>query len=247
MQHDQSDDITTPVINQIENLVTDVPGWTPIDQLFALFTLAYSTAHLPGDIVELGSWCGRSALALGLATKLCGKGKVHCVDLFPSRKDWRRNADGSYYFQVQIGDQKLVAYYEHTVWAEPFERDIAPLYERYESILDAFMETTKRNHLTEEVKPFRGDLRMFFEQAPPNFRCRLAFIDGDHSRDAVVNDISLVEKFLLPGGWICFDDAFASYVGVNQAITERIIGNSRYDQCLQLTRKFFVARFIGAS
>lgn len=242
MKHEQ-----IPVMTLIEEAVRDVPGWSPIDQLFALFTLAYSTAHLSGDIVELGSWCGRSAVALGLAAKMSGVGKVHCIDLFPARDDWRRNADGSYSFQVKIGDRILAAYHEQTVWAEPFERDIAPLYQRYESVFDAFMETTTRNLMAEEIKPFRGDLRMFFQQASPDFRCRLAFIDGDHSREAVINDISLVEKFMLPGGWICFDDAFTSYEGVNQAICEKIIGNPRYEQGVQLTRKLFAARFLGAS
>jgi predicted O-methyltransferase YrrM len=72
--------ITQPISTQIEEAVKDIPGWSPPDQLMALFTLAYSSSHLPGDILELGSWCGRSAVALGLAVKLTRKGKVHCVD-----------------------------------------------------------------------------------------------------------------------------------------------------------------------
>ncbi len=237
----------TPAMTMIEDAVRDVPGWTPIDQLFALFTLAYSTAHLPGDIIELGSWCGRSAVVLGLAAKLSGDSKVHCVDLFPARDDWRKNADGTYSFQVKIGDRVLVAYDEQTVWAEPYQRDIAPVYARYESVFDAFMETVVRHGMPEDVIPFRGDLEMFFDHVPPGLKCRLAFIDGDHGRDAVIRDISLVEKSLVHGGWICFDDAFTTYEGVNQAITTKIIDNPNYDQCQQLTRKLFVARFVGAS
>lgn len=243
----RSDQLAIPMIAQIEDLVSDVPGWTPIDQLFALFTLAYSAAHLPGDIIELGSWCGRSAIVLGLAAKLTGNSRVHCIDLFPSRDDWRKNADGTYSFQVKIGDRLLVAYDDQTVWAEPYERDIAPLYMQYESVFDAFMETIERHQMIDEVIPFRGDLGMFFEQASSNLKCRLAFVDGDHGRDAVIHDISLIEKSMVPGGWICFDDAFTSYEGVSQAITERIIGNENYDQCQQLTRKLFVARFVGSS
>ncbi|MEY4592782.1 MAG: hypothetical protein RIR18_1677, partial [Pseudomonadota bacterium] len=75
--------ITIPIFTQIEEAVKSIPGWSPLDQLMALFTLAYSSSHLPGDILELGSWCGRSAVALGMAAKLTGIGKVHCVDLFP--------------------------------------------------------------------------------------------------------------------------------------------------------------------
>jgi predicted O-methyltransferase YrrM len=75
--------ITTPILSQIEALVADVPGWSPIDQLYTLFQLAEYTSDLPGDVVEIGSWCGRSALALGLAARLTGRTKVHCIDRRP--------------------------------------------------------------------------------------------------------------------------------------------------------------------
>jgi hypothetical protein len=80
------------------------------------------------------------------------------------------------------------------------------------------------------------------EDAPSSLRCKLAFIDGDHSYEAVTADIAAVERFLVPGGWICFDDAFSCYEGVDRAISDRIINSGRYDRCQQVTRKFFVAR-----
>jgi hypothetical protein len=230
------------VVSMIEEAVRDVPGWSPLDQLFALFTLAYSTSHLPGDIVELGSWCGRSAVALGLAAKLSGKGRVHCVDLFPSRDDWFRNADGSYSFKVRIEDRTLTSYDEQTVWAEPFDRDIAPVYQRWENLIDAFADTVIKSDLTREISTFRGDLEMFLASVRPGFRCRMGFLDGHHSYEAVSRDIASISSCLVPGGWICFDDAFTSYDGVNQAINKGILRNPGFDQCQQLTRKLFVAR-----
>jgi hypothetical protein len=233
---------TIPAVNLIEDAVRDVPGWSPLDQLFALFTLAWSSADLPGDIVELGSWCGRSGVALGLAAQLTGQGRVHCVDLFPARDDWFRNADGSWSFRVTIDGRTLTSYDEQTVWAEPFASDIAPLYAKWEHLYDAFMDTVRRSGLEAEIVPFRGDLEMFLAQAPADFRCRLAFLDGHHGYEAVCRDIAAVESCLVPGGWICFDDAFTSYEGVNRAIEERILANPAFDHCQQLTRKLFVAR-----
>ena len=61
--------IETPLVAEIETLVEGVPGWSPIDELFTLSTLVYATAHLPGDVVEVGSWFGRSAIALGTAVR----------------------------------------------------------------------------------------------------------------------------------------------------------------------------------
>lgn len=234
--------ITLPIVTQLEEAVKDIPGWSPLDQLMALFTLAYSSSHLPGDIIELGSWCGRSAVALGMAAKLSGKGKLHCVDLFPEKNDWYQNADGTFSFAVTIDGRKVGAYGEQTVWAEPYIRDIAPVYERFSGTMAAFNSAMEANHLTDWVNASKGDLAKFAAEAPPDLALRMAFIDGDHSYAAVADDIAIVEKFLLPGGWICFDDAFSSYDGVNEAIQKHIIDSGRYRCCQQLTRKFFVAQ-----
>jgi predicted O-methyltransferase YrrM len=231
-----------PISSQIESVIESIPGWTPSDQLLSLFILAQASAGLRGDILELGSWCGRSAVVLGMAARLAGNCKVHCVDLFPERADWSRNADGYYSFVVYINGKSYGAYGEQTVWAEPFERDIVPVYERFSGTLDAFNRAIDDSGLNDWVASFRGDLAGFAKTVASDFALRLAFIDGDHSYSAVARDIEIVERFLVPGGWICFDDAFSSYSGVNEAIEQHIIGSGRYSLCQQLTRKFFVAR-----
>jgi len=231
-----------PIFGQIEKLVEGVPGWTPMDQLFALFLLAYTT-EAKGDILELGSWCGRSASALALAASLIGDIKVYCVDLFPEKNDWRKNPDGTYSCAVRIGARLFGAYEEQRVWAAPYERDMAPIYEKYNGVLDAFNETMDRNGFSAIVSPWKGDLAHFTRHGPQGLRFRLAFIDGDHSYEAVCRDIEHVEERLSYGGWICLDDAFSVYEGVNRAINERIIGRPEIFDCgLQLTRKLFVAR-----
>ena len=103
---------TKPAIEQLEELVRDVPGWSPIDQLYTLFTLALSSADLQGDIVEVGSWCGRSAVILGAAAQLQRNTRVHCVDLFPAREDWQENPDGTYSMEVEIAGKIHHAYAE---------------------------------------------------------------------------------------------------------------------------------------
>lgn len=231
-----------PAISRIEALVDGVPGWSPIDELFALFMLAY-TAEAEGDILEIGAWCGRSTSALALAASQLTGVKVHAVDLFPERDDWQKNADGSYSLFVNFGGRRLAAYDEQTVWAEPFERDIAPIYQAYDGVLDAFNHTIARNGFVDVVEPWKGDLAEFAKNGPKNFRCRLAFIDGDHGFDAVCRDIDQVEQYLSDGGWICFDDAFSVYDGVDRAITDRVIRRMDvYERATQLTRKLFVAR-----
>lgn len=231
-----------PIIEQIEKIVEDTPGWSPIDHLYTLFNLVYLTSNIEGDIVEVGSWCGRSASVLGLAACLIGNTKVYCFDLFPEKSDWKQNKDGSYSFETLISNKKYGAYQEQTVWKEPYEKEIAPLYERYNSVLDIFMETMTKNNLFDIVKPCRGTLKDLKTIVPKGFKCRLAFIDGDHSYEAVCQDIEDIEPYLVEGGWICFDDAFSMYEGVNKAITALIINNPAYELCQQMARKLFIAR-----
>lgn len=237
--------LTRPVLSQIEESVRYVPGWSPLDQLFALYTLTHASAHLPGDVLELGSWCGRSAAAMGLAVKTAGRGKLYCIDLFPEKNDWYRNADGTYSLKVKIAGKTIAAYDDQTVWAEPFKRDIAPLYRKHKGVLGIFKKTIKDSGLQKHVAAFRGDLSMFIKQKPKGFKCRLAFIDAHHSYDAVSADIARLEPFLVSGAWVCFDDAFTTYRGVDQAIEEHIILSGKYDLFQQLTRKLFVARKKG--
>lgn len=230
-----------PLATRIEQMVAGIPGWTPTDQLCALWQIVTMTTGLPGDVLEIGSWCGRSSVVLASAA-LAGGSRVHCVDLFPAKSDWKRNDQGEYYFAVEIGNRRVAAYDSFYVWPEVYQRDMAPLYERYGSIYEAFIENVAKAGLRDAVVPFRGDISMFAAAQQADFRCRVAFIDGDHGYDAVCNDIVQVERFLVPGGWICLDDAFASYDGVNRAIEERILRHPDYELAQQLTRKLFVAR-----
>ena len=231
-----------PVWMTLEEVVKDVPGWSPIDQLYTLFQLALLTSDLQGDIVEIGSWCGRSALVLGMAAKFIGNTRVYCVDLFPEKEDWNQNSDGTYSFNITIGNLTLGGHQKQTVWKEPFERDIAPVYEQNTSILEIFNANIEKHQMQNVITPFRGNSSIFAQSLNDDFQCKLVFIDGEHSYDAVRRDISKMKRFLIPGGWMCFDDAFSTYDGVNRAIEECIIKNADFDLCQQMTRKFFIAR-----
>jgi len=233
---------SSSVASQLEKAVADVPGWTPVDQLLSLFNLAVASAHLGGDLLEIGSWCGRSAVALGLAARITGETRVHCIDLFPAREDWRQNPDGTYSMRVSVRGEAIEAYETTTVWREPFDRDIAPLYATHASVHDFFRSTIQAYELTDLVTDYRGTSEISRTLHARSHRFRLAFIDGDHGYEAVCRDIANVEPALLPGGWLCFDDACTTYDGVDRAIRDRVISSPAFDLAHHVTRKLFVAR-----
>ena len=233
---------TVPIWKQIEDLVHEIPGWSPIDQLYSLFMMVFTAAPNDGDIIEVGSWCGRSSCVLGFAAQITGAGTVHCIDLFPAKNDWFRNADGSWSFSVEIEGVVHAGYQDQTVWADPFERDIVPVYARDSELIRIFEKMVRKADLQTAIRAHRGTLETFAATAAPDLKCKLAFLDGDHSYAGLSDDIARIERFLVPGGWLCFDDAFTQYGGVDQAIREHVLDSGRYDRCQQLTRKFFVAQ-----
>lgn len=204
--------------------------------------MVMATADLPGDVVEIGSWCGRSTAALALAAARSGGGVVHAVDLFPARDDWRRNPDGSWSMIMKGDNGATRAYCDQTVWNDPFQATIEPVYERYSGTFEAFQATLRAFEVEDRVRAWRMSSRRFADEVPAGLRCRLAFIDGDHGYGELCHDIELIERLLVPGGWVCFDDAFTSYDGVDRAIRERIIESPRYEMGFQMSRKCFAAR-----
>ncbi len=231
----------TSLMSEIEALVDGVPGWSPVDELFTLSLLARATVGLPGDLVEVGSWLGRSAIVLAAAARDTG-GRVHCIDLFPARDDWRCNTDGSYSCSVEIDGRRYGGYQEQTVWAGPFQAQLAPRYDETPDILEGFHANLHARGLERFVAAHRGTTATFAASALPGFQVRLLFIDGDHGYRAVVDDIDRLVPYLVPGGWICFDDAGSGYDGVDRAIADRILNNPGFDVTAQMTRKCFVAR-----
>ena len=232
--------IKLPFFGQLENFIADIPGWTPIDELYTLYLLAITTNDIQGDIVEIGSWCGRSAVVLGFAASQMRDTKVYAIDLFPEKNDWRKLPDGSYDFKVVVNGNIFGLDGQNTFWPEVYEKQIVPLYNKHNGVLDIFNENVKRAGLLNVVKSVKNTSD--WVSGNNDLKIKLAFIDGDHSYNAVLKDLEQIEKKLQSGGWICFDDAFSDYVGVGQVINDRIIGNPDYEFAHLVTRKLFVAR-----
>lgn len=225
----------------IDEVIASVPGWTPPDELLALYTLALSTAGLKGGIIELGSWCGRSTVILGLAAQKLTGAKVTAIDLFPELTDWFRTETGNYSFKVTSTDGAApVSLLEVEFWEEPFQRDVMPIYEKFGSVRQAFDQSIDQFSLGQVVDAYRGDSRLIIEKEIGPFR--LAFIDADHSYEAVKKDADIVLSRLVTGGWIAFDDAYSGYEGVDRAIKELVESDTRLGVHQQLTRKLYVVQ-----
>jgi predicted O-methyltransferase YrrM len=226
----------------IKEIVIDIPGWSPHDQLLILFTLA-SQVNEGHSILEIGTWCGKSANVLALAAKQKKDVKLFCIDLFPELTDWIENSDGSRSIQ---GDDGQVYLKEHPLFKNPFISEVIPIYNNEMSPLKWLQNSLDRHNLSKFVEIFKGDVSNFSKKpASTELECGLVFIDADHSFQSVCKDIEFAESVLVSGGWLCLDDAGTVYNGVDQAIKKMITSKpAHYRNVIQITRKMLIAQKI---
>ncbi len=64
----------------LETTYKRIEGWLSPKEAEQLFRLATASTFLEGDIVEIGSWKGKSTVIFGAVCKETGKGKVFAID-----------------------------------------------------------------------------------------------------------------------------------------------------------------------
>jgi predicted O-methyltransferase YrrM len=175
-------------------VVAGVEGWLRPTEGYALARMA-SVAHVPGEVVEIGSFKGLSScwLAMGL---MMGKvsGKAFAIDHFRGSPEHQPG-------------QKFV------------DKDIAASGST-RAIFDA---TLSSKGLTGHVEAIpMASVEAAEEWRRRGARpIRLVFIDGDHSYEASAQDFALWSEFVTPGGYVAFHDVNA-WEGVTRFVGELV-------------------------
>lgn len=189
---------TMDILNSIrsqpdyQNLFADVSGYLHVEEGCALLALAAGGSG-DGEVVEIGSYHGRSTCFLALGLKLRGCGLVHAVD----------------HFQGSPEHQEGEACEDAHLRADG-------------STLPVFRENLGRNQLLAHVNPIiaaSGRAAAEWDGA----LIRLLFIDGDHSYDGTKADFEAWKQFVTPGGFICFHDVGPTWPGVTRFFEETTV------------------------
>jgi predicted O-methyltransferase YrrM len=145
---------------------------------------------------------------------------------------------------VQIGDEVVEACAITTVWDKAFRETILPVYADGRSPRKIHDDAVRRYGLEGVVKVHRATAAMFLAKQPAGQRFKIVFLDADHGEAAVSAEIDKFMPRLSPGGCICFDDAFTSYDGVDDAIVKTLLErrSAEIDLSMRVTRKMFLAR-----
>lgn len=169
--------------------VDRIPGMTDDDKIEALFeALRYAP---PGDVVEIGSWWGRSAALLLLLSRAYGLGAVLCVD------PWRNDMLDQGVVALDRASASMDADFAYAI----FQMNLAPLAAGDINVL--------RMASAAAAGVYRPGLRV----SEPGFgttgyegAISVLHIDGNHAFEHVSEDAAAWIPFVKPGGWIVIDD-----------------------------------------
>jgi hypothetical protein len=170
-------------------MVDAIPGMCGEGKMIAVME---AMRHAPaGDVVEIGSWWGRSAALFVWLARHYSIGKVLCVD------PWASDA------LVQGAPMVDAASAERDTEEalRIFEINLAPLaqgslnYIRAKSVEGAALYRASRRVATEA-----------FGQTDYEGRIAVLHIDGNHAEPFVAADAAAWTPLVVPGGWIIFDD-----------------------------------------
>jgi len=130
--------------------------------------------------LEIGSYCGKSALYIGSATKV-NKQTLFSID---HHRGSEEQQPGEEYCDPELINGKGDGI----------------------DTLPYFLETIKRSNLEDTISPIISSS----QEASVNWKIDLAmvFIDGGHSKEAAMADYFLWNKHLIPGGLLAIHDVF---------------------------------------
>lgn len=181
---------------ELKQIALSTKGFMPEDEGDALFAAAIDASHTvpAADFVEIGSYCGRSTVWLGVAARLCGV-KLHAVDHHGGSEE---NQPG-----WEWHDESLV------------DSTTGRL-----NTLPHFLATLERAGLNDVVIPVvaeSGGTAASWAQP-----ISLLFIDGGHGREVARTDWTSWSPLLGSGATLAIHDVFEDERDGGQAPFEEI-------------------------
>jgi len=179
---------------QVNSLVFNalsLPGQSYLDKLL---TIVYIFSTVPkGDIIEIGSLWGRSAMLFASLSIQYNKGNVLCVDPWPQEG------------LTQGVHKALDDYSKRVDMSNCFNYFVA----RFSSLFPSRLNYMRKfsDDAIKEYKNLSGELEtkefgsVIYEQ-----QIALLHIDGNHGYEAVKSDVEKWCPLVVKGGWIIFDD-----------------------------------------
>lgn len=183
-----------------------IPGMCDDEKLRALLEIARHSVN--GDIVEIGSWWGKSAFIFSWLSQHFKIGNLLCIDPWSSIH--------------LIQNEKIVDSGSKKVDADEalniFKIGLLPF--NANDINYLRMTSNEAARLYSNNYSVKSEV---FGLTNYTGKISILHIDGNHSYEAVKTDIDLWGKFVIDGGWIIFDDYLWPYGDGPKKISDEFI------------------------
>lgn len=173
-----------------------IPGMCDREKFCALYEIARRSPA--GDVVEIGSWWGKSAFILARLARCYGIGNLLCVDPWSNEHLVQNDEKGL----VDAESARLDAEEALAV----FEMNLLPYSANHVNYL-RMPSTDGAKHYREH----RGATTASFGATSYCGHIAILHIDGNHSYVAAKADIASWSGFVVDGGWIIVDDYIWPY------------------------------------
>jgi MMP 1-O-methyltransferase len=196
-------------------ILNTIKGFMDDDEAVRLFELADEAAGL-GPILEIGSYCGRSAAIIGTACQK-NNGILYSIDHHIGSEEQQ---PGEEYFDPELFDERTGG-----VNTLPF-----------------FLETLIKNSLEDTVIPIVSTSKVVGKMWQT--KLSMVFIDGGHSFEAAYTDFLTWSPHILPLGLLVIHDIFLDSDQGGQAprqVYEQAIATGNYTK-LTMTKTLGVLR-----
>lgn len=191
-------------MNLDQTLIDRIKGFMDPEEGRALFKIAREASRL-GPCLEIGSYCGKSAVYLGSACRENGA-TLYSID---HHRGSEEQQPGEAYFDPALFDFKT------------FCMDTLPLFRR----------TLALAGLEETVVPLISRSHVVSRNWATQLS--LVFIDGDHSFESARTDYNCWADHILPGGYLLIHDIFEDPAEGGQApweVYQIAVASGRFEE-----------------
>lgn len=204
-------DFSELVLASIYRHVDSIPGMCDYDKMLALYAIAKETVC--GDVVEIGTWWGRSAYFLSQLAVGFNLGNLLCIDPWSDEGIISKDADElvSSTFDKYSANEAFQIFLMNLL---PYSRgNINYLRMPAAEALKLYRQTRSIHSPEFGETPYCGNIAILH-------------IDGNHAYEAVFDDIRFWAPWVLAGGWIVMDDYTWSFGDGPKRATDEFLEQS---------------------
>ena len=212
----------------LHELVFNTPGQTDQDKLAALCEIA---RVLPdGDMVEIGSLYGRSALALGFLARSQRIGNLICVDPWHLDEIEAQGA-GAALLTEGLADTDPESIYRIFLLKTCILGNVGAIRRASVPAFELYCAARRAGALHSDL----GTIAL-------SAQLSLLHVDGNHRYEHVRQDIALWSACLAPGGWLLVDDYVWAFGDGPRRVGDELLVSGLYDNAFVAGDTLFLRR-----